>query len=62
MVLIMTFKAGDQAVNTLTGEIIMVLEVLQNTGTKYYLPGYLIRRPNYEVVKVAHFELSERII
>lgn len=56
------FKPSDQALHILTDEIVMILEVLDVSKTLSYVMGYLIRRPNYEVVKVAHFELSERIV
>jgi hypothetical protein len=54
------FKQGDLAVHKLTGEVVMVLETLEDKASRWYLKGYWIRTPRYTVEKVADFELMER--
>ena len=53
-------KVGDLVLIKLTGEIGMILEVIEATFTEGYRKGYKVRVSSYEVVKFFEFELTER--
>lgn len=53
-------KVGDMVLIKLTGQIGMVLEVIDSSN-KGYKTGYLVRTPDYKVVKMYSFELQKRV-
>jgi len=60
----MKFKSGECALHKLTAEHVLILEVIKyRHGQEYSLiDGYYVRDNNYDVFKVAEFELTERIL
>ena len=58
----MKFNPGKMVMHKLTGEIVMILEPIRYVLDENCkgINGYWIRTTDYEVVKVAEFELMER--
>jgi hypothetical protein len=52
-------KTRDLVKVVLTSEIGMIIEVL-HSEEQGYVSGYMVRMPDYRVIKFAHFEVTPR--
>ncbi len=54
------FKCGQCVRHKLTGDIVLIIEPICYRCENTFVDGYWIRLSNYEILKVAEFELEKR--